>query len=54
MQVFVAGATGLTGKQVVAVLRAQGIEVVAGVRVRPPSLLPCFHVLPFAAAQVMP
>jgi hypothetical protein len=33
MQVFVAGATGQTGKQLVAVLRARGINVVAGVRV---------------------
>ena len=33
-QVFVAGSTGQTGKQVVAALRAQKIAVVAGVRVR--------------------
>jgi uncharacterized protein YbjT (DUF2867 family) len=32
--VFVAGSTGQTGKQVVKALRAQGISVVAGARVR--------------------
>ena len=34
MQVFVAGSTGATGRQVVTALRAKGISVIAGVRVR--------------------